>query len=152
LFIESNWEASSLHDVVDTALAPYRSGDAHLVVNGPKVSIGSKQALSLALALHELATNATKYGALSQPGGQIDIAWSIDDTDRKPRFTFSWQETGGPPVSAPEKKGFGTVLISRALKADFAGAVDVTYDKAGLQCRLTTDVENLAPAFQHPAG
>jgi two-component sensor histidine kinase len=63
--IESNWEELSLHDVVDTALAAYRSGDARIVVKGPRVAIGSKQALSLALALHELATNATKYGARS---------------------------------------------------------------------------------------
>lgn len=152
LFIDANWQTSSLHDVVDTALAPYRSDDTHLIVDGPKISIGSKQALSLALALHELATNAMKYGALSRPGGRIDITWSVDDVDRKPTFTFNWQEAGGPPVSVPETKGFGTVLISRALKADFAGTVEVTYDPAGLQCRLTTDVENLTPAIHHPAG
>ena len=152
LFIESNWEELLLHDVVDTALAPYRSGETQLKVSGPKISIGSKQALSLSLALHELATNATKYGALSQPGGQVDISWSIGQADDKPQFTFAWQESGGPPVSAPEKNGFGTVLISRALKEDFAGAVEVIYDKAGLQCRLATNVENLAPAIQHPAG
>jgi len=152
LFIEANWEESSLHDVVETALAPYRTGESRLVASGTRASIGSKQALSLALGLHELATNATKYGSLSQPGGQVDISWSIENNGVTSRFTFIWRETGGPPVSPPNKKGFGSVLIARVLKEDFAGTVDLIYESTGLMCRLTTDLENLTPGPKHRAG
>lgn len=152
LFIEANWEESSLHDVVETALAPYRTGESRLVASGTRASIGSKQALSLALGLHELATNATKYGSLSQPGGQVDISWSIENNGGTSRFTFIWRETGGPPVSPPDKKGFGSVLIARVLKEDIAGTVDLIYESTGLMCRLTTDLENLTPGPKHRAG
>jgi two-component sensor histidine kinase len=145
LFIEANWEESPLAAIVETALAPYRTADAHFSIAGPRTLIASKQALSLSLALHELATNATKYGALSRPGGRIDISWSIQDEHAVPRFAFTWKETGGPPVTEPGKTGFGSILITRVLKEDFGGAVDVTYDKDGLVCRLTTAAENLAP-------
>ena len=149
LFIETGWAAASLRDTVDTALAPYRTGDGdRFVLSGPPTMIGSKQALSLALGLHELATNAIKYGALSQPGGTIDIAWSIDTIAGVSTFRFSWQEIGGPKVTPPDKQGFGSVLIARVLKGDFGGSLDLSYDAAGLVCRLVTPAENLASRGQ----
>jgi two-component sensor histidine kinase len=147
LFIRVGWAATPLHDTIETALAPYRSSDGtRFTLTGPPVMIGSKQSLSLALGLHELATNAIKYGALSQPGGSIDIAWSIDSIAGVPTFRFRWQEIGGPPVSTPGKQGFGSVLISRVLKDDFGGSLDVAYEEAGLICRLETAADNLAPS------
>jgi two-component sensor histidine kinase len=145
LFIEAGWALSSMHDTVETALAPYRSGTDQFTISGPQTMIGSKQALSLALGLHELATNATKYGALSQPGGHVDIAWAIETGDGTPTFTFHWQESGGPPVSVPERQGFGSVLITRVLKADFGGSLELNYEETGLVCRLQTAADKLAP-------
>lgn len=145
LFIEAGWAVASLSDTIETALAPYRTDVDHFTITGPQTMIGSKQALSLALGLHELATNATKYGALSRPGGHVDIAWTIETVEGVPTFIFRWQESGGPKVSAPAKQGFGSVLISRVLKADFGGSLDLSYDETGLVCRLETAVASLAP-------
>lgn len=145
LFIETGWALSSVSDTVETALAPYRTDTDQFTISGPRTMIGSKQALSLALGLHELATNATKYGALSRAGGHVDIVWAVETIDGVPTFSFRWQESGGPPVSAPAKQGFGSVLITRVLKADFGGSLALDYEKAGLVCRLQTAVEKLAP-------
>jgi two-component sensor histidine kinase len=114
------------------------------VVSGPPLIVKSRQALALSLAIHELATNAMKYGALTAPGGQVSIAWRSENEDGEPKFVFIWQESGGPPVSAPAGVGFGSRLISRVLQDDFGGAVDVTFGSAGMICRLTAPLENLA--------
>ena len=143
LLTASNWVEAPLHDVVQTALAPYRTGEGRFEVSGPPTIVRSRQGLSLSLAIHELATNAMKYGALSVPTGHILISWGNSDVDGEPHFVFTWQETGGPAVSAPSSTGFGSRLITRVLKDDFNGAVELSYPPAGLLCRLTTPVRNL---------
>jgi two-component sensor histidine kinase len=99
----------------------------------------SRQALSLALALHELATNATKYGALSVDAGKVSIDWTLDahDATGAPVFELVWTESGGPPVVAPQSKGFGSRLITQALAADFEGDVRIEFAPGGVVCRLT---------------
>jgi two-component sensor histidine kinase len=97
----------------------------------------------LSLAIHELATNALKYGALTVADGHVSITWRTEDQDGTPNFVFIWQELGGPPASEPAAVGFGSRLISRVLKDDFRGSVEVRYESTGLVCRLTTPVENL---------
>jgi two-component sensor histidine kinase len=106
--------------------------------------VKSRQALALSLALHELATNALKYGALIAASGRVSIAWTCEDQDGEPKFVFVWQEFGGPTVSKPTRVGFGSRLISRVLEDDFRGSVDVTYESTGLVCRLIAPLENLA--------
>jgi two-component sensor histidine kinase len=106
--------------------------------------VKSRQALALSLALHELATNALKYGALSVAGGCVSITWTVENQDGESKFVFVWHEIGGPSVSEPVGVGFGSKLISRVLTADFSGSVDVLYDSAGLVCRLTAPLQNLA--------
>ena len=157
LFIKSGWAATPLHDTIETALAPYRSSDGNrFTLAGPPIMIGSKQSLSLALGLHELATNAIKYGALSKPGGSVDISWSIENVADVPTFKFRWQEIGGPEVTPPSRQGFGSVLITRVLKGDFGASLDVHYDKDGLICLLETDAEKLnleaTPPLPTPSG
>jgi len=95
------------------------------------------------LALHELATNALKYGALTAPGGCVSITWTVENQDGEAKFVFVWEEIDGPTVSEPVGVGFGSRLIPRVLKDDFSGSVDVTYGPAGLTCRLTAPLENL---------
>jgi two-component sensor histidine kinase len=84
-----------------------------------------------------------KYGALTVPSGRVSIAWTSEDQE----FVFTWQESGGPPVSDPAGLGFGSRLISRVLQDDFGGAVEVSYGPAGLVCRLTAPLENLATSL-----
>jgi two-component sensor histidine kinase len=106
--------------------------------------VKSRQALALSLAIHELATNALKYGALTLAGGHVSITWASEDQQAEPKFVFVWRESGGPPASQPAVVGFGSRLISRVLKDDFGGAVEVSYESSGLICRLTAPLENLA--------
>src|SRR6185369_4258075 len=112
----ANWAAAPLPDVISTALIPYRTGDGRFAVSGPPLVVKSRQALALSLAIHELATNALKYGALSVPSGRVSITWTAELHASAPRFIFVWQELGGPPVLEPANAGFGSRLISRALK------------------------------------
>ena len=144
LLTAANWAAAPLQDVVSTALKPYRTGDDRFTVSGPPLVVRSRQALALSLAIHELATNALKYGALTAAGGQVSIAWTSDDQDGEPTFVFTWREVGGPAASKPTAVGFGSRLISRVLQDDFGGSVDVSYESAGLVCRLTAPLKNLA--------
>ena len=106
------------------------------------MTLGSKQALSLSLALHELATNASKYGALSLADGRVEISWAIVIEDQKPLFQFEWREIGGPPVTAPTRRGFGSRLIERVLAADFGVDPELSFAPEGLVFRREgTDVE-----------
>ena len=143
LLTAANWAAAPLQDVVRTALTPYRTGEGRFTISGPLLIVKSRQALALALAIHELATNARKYGALTVPGGRVSITWTSEDQE----FVFTWRESGGPPVSEPTNVGFGSRLISRVLQDDFGGAVNVSYGPAGLVCRLTAPLENLATSL-----
>ena len=143
LLTAANWAAAPLQDVISTALAPYRTGEGRFTISGPALIVKSRQALALSLAIHELATNAMKYGALTVPSGRVSIAWTAEDKE----FVFTWQESGGPPVSDPAGLGFGSRLISRVLQDDFGGAVEVSYGPAGLVCRLTAPLENLATSL-----
>ena len=144
LLTAANWAAAPLQDVIRTALMPYRTGEGRFTVSGPPLVVKSRQALGLSLAIHELATNALKYGALTVASGRVSITWTKGDQDEEPKFVFVWQEFGGPSASKPARVGFGSRLISRVLEDDFRGVVDVTYDSTGLTCRLTAPLENLA--------
>ncbi|PDT91660.1 histidine kinase [Bradyrhizobium sp. Y36] len=143
LLTAANWAAAPLHDVVSSALKPYRTSEGQISISGPPLFVKSRQALALCLAVHELATNALKYGCLSDANGRVSITWAREDEAAEPQFVFIWQEMGGPPVSAPHDVGFGSRLISRVLKDDFGGSVEVSYGSTGLVCRLTAPFRNL---------
>jgi two-component sensor histidine kinase len=148
LLTAANWAAAPLQDVVGTALTPYKTGEDRFTVSGPALIVKSRQALALSLAIHELATNALKYGALSAAGGHVSITWTCEGQETPPNFVFIWQELGGPPVSDPAGVGFGSRLISRVLQDDFGGTVEVSYQATGLICRLTAPLENLATSSE----
>jgi two-component sensor histidine kinase len=131
LLIDAETKPATLANTVLQALAAHVSSDARLTIGGPEVSLTGRQAHALTLALHELATNAAKYGALSTETGTVEIAWTIDGA-----LNFFWREHGGPPVAQPSREGFGTTLITRNLAAAFSGAVDLTYAATGVECRL----------------
>lgn len=148
LLTAANWAEAPLADVIDTALAPYATGERRFAISGPPLLVKSRQALALSLAIHELATNALKYGALTVASGQVSITWSAGPQEGTPKFVFVWQERGGPPASQPAGVGFGSRLISRVLKDDFGGTVELDYGSSGLTCRLTAPLENLAASLE----
>ncbi len=135
LLTRENWTATSLTQIVRDALAPHGGADGRFAIEGPDIPIMPKMAITVALALHELATNALKYGALSDPAGRVSIRWTVHHReDDVPRLTLKWIESGGPPVSEPLQRGFGTRMIERGLAAEFGGSVAILFDPAGLQC------------------
>jgi two-component sensor histidine kinase len=133
----------SVRDVVENALAPHRMGKERIAVSGLRVILGAKEALSLGMAIHEMATNAIKYGALSNDRGRIDISWRKTLDRGAPVFKFSWVESGGPLIDRPSRKGFGSELIEGRLAWDFKGRVEVSYEPTGFKCRLIASMGNL---------
>jgi two-component system CheB/CheR fusion protein len=89
------------------------------------------------LAIHEVATNALKYGALSRAGGRIEVSWRIDEAASPPQLIFDWTEQGGPKVAAPQRKGFGTELLERTMAFELKGSTVLTFDPAGVRCVVT---------------
>lgn len=127
---EENWSAASVGQIVEDAVAPYPI--ERFETAGPDTRLPPRESLSLALALHELITNAVKYGALSNDSGRVRISWQACETS----FRLEWREMGGPVVAAPARKGFGTRMIERALAADFGGRVELDFAPEGVTCSL----------------
>jgi two-component sensor histidine kinase len=133
---------ADLVDVVQLALKPHIPGPDRYIIDGPSVTIGPKQAVSLALALHELATNAAKYGALSTPTGRVRLSWSVAHS--APRdFRFEWREEGGPQVVPPARKGFGSRLVNTVMANDFGGVVTVDYAPSGVVLTMVSPAASL---------
>ena len=126
------WDAADLGMLAAAALAA--QGDGRYSLEGPPVQLASAQAISLSLAFHELATNATKYGALSADTGQVAVKWALaaDPNRSGTRLHLQWTETGGPEVSPPTRQGFGSVLIERTLRSSFKGNAVLEYRPQGL--------------------
>jgi len=141
----AQWSGTAVPEVVEKALAPHQPGGAmRIFTNGPSVTLSPKQAVALALSLHELATNAAKYGALSNTRGHVDVGWSTVDPNGEPTFRFTWTEHGGPPPAGePLRKGFGTRLLERVLKSDFNGEVALRFPPEGFALELSTALENV---------
>lgn len=139
-------QSASLDELLLVELAQYQTPDGtNVVIEGPPVPVGAKAAQLLALAIHELATNAAKYGALSDVGGRVTVTSTLEGEDDDGRLVIQWRETGGPPVKAPKRQGFGTRLIkkvvARALRAD----VEMEYRPDGLICRMAVPRGALDP-------
>ncbi|MEE1657239.1 PAS domain S-box protein [Microvirga sp. CF3062] len=130
-----NWESADLYDIVEQAVAPYSSrGEDRLHLAGPRARVPPRMALALAMALQELATNAVKYGALSNDMGMISIAWSVQRGDSGPRLHLKWEESGGPAVHPPSRRGFGSRLIERSLSQDLDGKAQIAFLASGVVC------------------
>jgi PAS domain S-box-containing protein len=138
---EANWSGISLHTMFGDELAPYRHDDGSNVrVSGPEVTLTPKQALTLGMAAHELATNAAKYGALSSGAGKVEVGWNVNRA--KGMLEIRWTERGGPPVVPPSRRGFGRLLIERVLAADLGGKVTMDFAESGLACVVTLPLEH----------
>ncbi len=141
LLLTGEGESADLRAVLDGALAIHDDGrPGRFRLSGPPVPCGSRAALSLALMAHELATNAVKYGALRVPDGHVTLAWRIDDSDI---LALRWQEHGGPRVTPPARRGFGSRLIERGLAGTVDGEVATHYPPEGVVCTLTAPLAEL---------
>ncbi|GGB90973.1 histidine kinase [Novosphingobium endophyticum] len=139
LLARSDWKYAALGEVVHSELAPYVEdhGEGHVEMSGPEIKLAPNDAMSLGLAIHELATNAAKYGALSAQGGRIHIEWSTLSPDLA---QVHWREEGGPAVSEPEKRGFGRDLIEKIVAHELKSAVDLRFNPGGVECTLRVPV------------
>lgn len=133
ILTRSNFTEADIHEVVAAAIEPHRVAEERISWSGPHLVLTSQQALGLSLAVHELATNAAKYGALSNEAGRVGMAWRVEAG----MFAFDWVEAGGPPVVPPGSRGFGSKLIERIVAAYFEGEARLDFDPSGLRFRLT---------------
>jgi PAS domain S-box-containing protein len=137
LLRDDNWHQAALIDLVGKALNAFR--DTHrerFVIDGPDgIFLDAQKSSLLVMALHELATNAVKYGALSNETGRVCVAWDTSGDEAPKRFRLCWRESGGPPVSPPKQKGFGSLLIERALQSQL-GPARLDFDPGGLVCSI----------------
>ena len=133
----SDWlekQGADIGKLIDEELAPYRTNSAErIVADGPDILLRPSSAQTLALALHELATNAAKYGSLSTGSGRVQIKWGVDDG----LLRINWAESNGPPVQAPQEGGFGTKLIEASIDGQLGGSTVFDWRAKGLQCTLT---------------
>ncbi len=141
----NSWEAAELTDILRRTLRPFQDGAAErFVLSGPRLRLQPAAALSLGLAVHELATNAVKYGALSRDEGHVRIAWQVEDAGPDSRFRLHWSERGGPEAMAPARAGFGSRLIRSALGGETRGTVRMDFHAPGLDCHIEAPLESVA--------
>lgn len=141
IFTATNWRAAALADVVGAAISNSGVEAGRYRVGGPDVELNTRVALGIALILHELNTNAIKFGALSGSDGHVDLRWTNDDG----RLAIEWREVGGPVVTAPTRKGFGSRLISSALSGEIKGESRIDYQEQGVVWAFKATLEELAP-------
>jgi two-component system CheB/CheR fusion protein len=138
LLSQAGWTEAPLRDLVMRELAPHLAG-SNARVNGPPIMLKPQAALLLTLVLHELATNAVKYGALSTPGGQVQVAWAMSG-DRPQHLELTWTEQGGTKIDGVPKRGFGTELIERGIRFELQGEAEFGVVDGGLHCRIAIPV------------
>jgi PAS domain S-box-containing protein len=143
LLTRENWAGASFGSVVAAAVAPFADGQpTRFRIAGPELRLVPKTAVSIAMALHELATNAAKYGALSRPEGWIEIDWRIADVAGEPRLHFEWHERAGPPVIPPARRGFGSRMVEYGLAAELGGEAELRYEPTGVVCTIDAPLPN----------
>jgi PAS domain S-box-containing protein len=137
MLTRKRWEGASLDDIVRAAIAPCVQQDTdRFEIAGGRVELDPQRALALTMALHELCTNAMKYGALSVQDGRVAIHWRCEGAGSARRLELRWEESGGPPVAPPTRRGFGSRLIERGLRHDLGGDVSLDFAPAGVVCRI----------------
>lgn len=141
LLLDRSREDVALHGVIESTVAPHDPGHARVTFEGPPLVLDPETAVSMAMAVHELLTNAAKYGALSTPAGTVAIAWSFDSTPDHGKVRLEWKERGGPAVVVPARRGFGTRFIERVLAGQANGEAAIRFEPDGVRA-----------VFEAPAG
>jgi two-component sensor histidine kinase len=140
LLSESRWRGVGLDDLVRTEVAPYSTG-SNVRMSGTKLTLTPAEAQGVARVLHEMATNAAKYGALSIPGGQVLVSWTHKRNGTAATLILEWLETGGPPVASKNQSSYGTDLIRNLIPHELGGRVDLVFAKEGVNCRIAFPVK-----------
>ncbi len=149
LLADRRWLNAELNSLVSEELAPYHAdGDRRVLIEGPSLVLAPEGAQSIAMVVHELATNAVKHGALSRPGGRVTVQWEIECGE----LIFRWSESGGPPAGQPEHKGLGSRLISRSVADQLGGKVRFDWRSEGLRCIITVPASHLTTGANPPIG
>jgi PAS domain S-box-containing protein len=142
LLNQSFWTGAGLRDILTQELAPYTDADGRgFTLDGDDLKLGAVTAITLGMIFHELATNAVKYGALSVASGKVAVAWRMSPPDR---LHIEWQETGGPPVSLPRRRGFGSRLIEQALASDLNGDAQLYFPSEGVRCCMDIPLDDIS--------
>ena len=142
LLIDKAWHGADIAEVVRTEMSPYTD---RVTIDGPTVILTAQAAQNFALALHELATNAAKYGALSTQAGQVRISWTVSEAHGDGHFTFRWQERGGPPVVPPTAKGFGRVVLEQVMAEFFDPPPQIEFSPNGISYGLSGSLAAITP-------
>ncbi|MBP1294212.1 sensor histidine kinase [Bradyrhizobium elkanii] len=143
LFVQSRWAGAELHSLATQELSPYGGGtEGRVRIDGPAVMLEPNTAQTVAISLHELATNAAKYGSLSAAGGHVEITWSRT-TDG--RLILRWIESGGPPVAPPTHRGFGRSIMENIIAGQLRGEVRFDWDHQGLTCEIVLPLAEVVP-------
>jgi len=147
LLVDEGWAGSDMRQLVRRTLEPYRAGDVggRITVDGPRLTLRTQAGVALTMILHELATNAAKYGALSTPNGTLDVNWQREDSGGQPQIRLRWIEAGGPPVKTPSRRGFGSELIERSTTHELHGQATLDYREEGLHGELTFPWDESSP-------
>ena len=141
LLAASRWNAVAIRPLIAEELEPFASEGGRIACDGPELNLKPAAAQSLGLVIHELVTNSAKYGALSKPGGRVDVRWFIEVD----RLCIDWQESAGPPITSPSRSGFGSALMRITIERQLRGKLDFDWARQGLRCQIAVD-RNLATA------
>ena len=147
-----HWESVDLRELLSGSLAPYTgTGPERIVLRGEDIVLRPRAVLTLAMVFHELATNAAKYGALSAPGGSVEIVWQpvLAEDGGRPMLRIEWIEQGGPAVVEPTRRGFGSKLIEGSIPSDLSGIATLVYDPAGLRCAIAVPLDAVTADTEH---
>jgi two-component sensor histidine kinase len=135
--VEGGWQAASLRDILSSELGPFQDEESNrIVLNGLPVELPPELAVPVGMVVHELATNAAKYGSLSVPQGQLEVVWTVHADGNRRELDLIWTEEQGPQVSKPSRTGFGSNLIDRILRKQCGAEFSFDYAPSGLVFRL----------------
>jgi two-component sensor histidine kinase len=142
LLVRQDWAGAKINDLIEAQLSPFVTSPERLDAGGPTLLLTPAAAQAISLALHELATNASKYGAWSTAVGKVLVHWEIVTADGQRRFILTWQEVGGPAVTPPERQGFGSLVLNRMTAHTFTGSTtSYDFEPQGVRWRIDADAE-----------
>jgi two-component sensor histidine kinase len=142
MLMSARWDGAPLTEIVGRGFAICGVDNPRIHVAGPNLDVGPKTTVALTMAIHELCTNAVKYGALSNDTGTVDLVWSVDQDVADPKLRLRWEERGGPPVTAPERMGFGSKIIQQYCKSMLRAEFALSFEAEGLEWTLDAPLES----------
>lgn len=140
LLNETHWEGASLRAILETELQPYATAPSRIRLHGPELQLSPKSAVVLGMALHELATNAVKHGALALASGQVQVDWKTDQAGNEAHLTIEWREMDGPLLEGEPNYGFGSRLLRQTIVQELAGKLDVRFEREGMRCTIAVPI------------